>query len=138
MKKYQLFADIFLYIFLMILYNILEKVIILNKIRNTLSTLNIIFTICSIFVIIFEIVKIDKFMPIIINKEEITYILLLLLTLIIVIVITAPIIISSFILYLKDKEDKLLLNTMCINLFFKVSAFLLSIYIKVYITGPSV
>ena len=70
MKKYQLFADIFLYIFLMILYNILKKVIILNKIRNTLSTLNIIFTICSIFVIIFEIVKIDTFMPIIINKED--------------------------------------------------------------------
>lgn len=110
----------------------------MNKRRNTLSTLNIIFTICSIFVIIFEIVKIDKFMPIIINKEEITYILLLLLMLIIVIVITAPIIISSFILYLKDKEDKLLLYTMCINLFFKVSVFLLSTYIMVYITGPSV
>ena len=110
----------------------------MNKIRNILSTLNIIFTICSIIVIIFEIIKIDKFMPIIINKDEITYMLFLLFTLIIVIIITAPVIIFSFILYLKDKNDKFLLRTTCINLFFKVCAFLLSTYIMVYITGPSV
>lgn len=110
----------------------------MTKIRTTLSTLNIIFTICSIIVIIFEIVKIDKFMPIIINKDEITYMLFLLIMLIIVIIITAPVIIFSFILYLKDNNDKLLLKTMCINLFFKVCAFLLSTYIMVYITGPSV
>ena len=110
----------------------------MNKLRNTLSTLNIIFTICSVFVIIFEVVKIDKFMPIFINKDEIIYMLFLIVMIFFFMIITSPIIISSFIIFLKTKDDKFLLRTMCINLFFKLCSILFTTYIMIYITGPGV
>ena len=77
-------------------------------------------------------------MPIFINKNEIIYMLFIIVMIFFFMLITSPIIISSFILFLKDKDDKLLLRTACINLFFKLCSIIFTTYIMIYITGPSV
>ncbi len=110
----------------------------MKKFKNILLILNFLFAGVNLIYILYQLFSQTKFPPVVICKEEISLAVLSVFMTIVMLFLSSPVIILSYGVIVRYKDGRLLTISTIINLVLKLVSFVFTLYIFIYITGPSV